>query len=421
MDCYAASPHRFSWKFVLNQARVNNSSLKILYTITAYPPAIGGAQLHTHKIVSLLSQTNRVRVITHWTENRTDWLLGTTLRAPEQVKDYEIEGVEVKQITVDTSEKISLIPYVLGYYGIKKLALDKISDVLVPKLEKYAREFDLIQNVRMGREGISYASLKVARKFDIPFVFVPLHHPRWVGWNYRESINLYRVADAAIALTNVEKQTLIELGVKEENIFVTGIGPLLADTSEPDKFRQKYSLGQDPIVLFLGQKYRYKGVEAVWLAAQKVWEKFPDLQFVFIGPRTKFSQKVFARVSDRRVLELPSVSLEEKTSALAACDILCVPSMQESFGGVYTEGWMMGKPVIGGNIPAIADVIEDGVDGLLVEQDRDRIAEKIIHLMNNPSLRTQMGEAGRQKVLEKYTWEKLAEKMKFVYNKVLQG
>ncbi len=401
---------------------MNKSTWKILCTITAYPPSVGGAQLHTHKIVSLLNQTHQISVITHWTENRTDWLLGTTLNAPKMVRNYDLDGVPVKQITLNQSERLALIPYVLGYYAIKKIAVDRISDRLLPKLEASApADLDLIHNVRIGREGISYASWKLARKLDIPFIFTPLHHPRWVGWNYREYINLYQQADGVIALTNVEKQILIELGVKPEKIFITGIGPLLADTAEPEKFRQQYSLEDAPLVLFLGQQYPYKGFKSVRDAAPEVWKQFPDTRFIFIGPRTKYSKKVFAQIKDERVIELGQVSLAEKTNALAACDILCVPSMQESFGGVYTEAWMMHKPVIGGDIPAIREVISDGVNGFLVQQDSADIAGKICQLLQNNSLREKMGAAGYQKVLEKYTWDKLAEKLESAYRQVLPG
>lgn len=396
--------------------------LKILYTITAYPPSIGGAQLHTHQIASILNQTHEVTVMTHWTENRTDWLLGTTLNAPEMANNYVLDGVTVQQISLKRSEKWALIPYVLGYYGIKPIAIDRISDLLLPKLATYAPpDLDLIHNVRMGREGLSYASLKLARKLNIPFIFVPLHHPRWVGWNYREYINLYKQADGVIVLTNSEKQILINLGVRPERIFITGIGPLIAKISHPEQFRQQYCLGGDPMILFLGQKYQYKGFKSLLAAAQKIWKNLPDARFVFIGPRTNYSEKVFAQVNDPRVLEVGKVSVEEKTDALAACDILCVPSIQESFGGVYTEGWMMRKPVIGGNIPAIRDVIDDGVNGFLVEQDAEQIAEKICQLLEDPLWRDQMGSAGRQKVLEQYTWEKLTEKIESAYQQVLQG
>jgi glycosyltransferase involved in cell wall biosynthesis len=360
-------------------------------------------------------------VITQWTENRTDWLLGTTLKAPYHLSNYELDGVEVKPITLGIKERFFLIPFVMGFYITKSISIDRISDAFVPQIQELSQGFDLIQNVRMGRENLSYSSLKVAQKLNIPFIFVPLHHPRWVGSLYHQYIQLYRQADAVIALTHVEKNILIKLGVKEQKIFVTGIGPLLSKNPEASRFRNKYSLDSHPILLFLGQKYEYKGVEAFIKSAETVWAKFPETSFVAIGPRTKFSEKFFAEVKDRRILELGKVSLEEKTDALAACDLLCVPSMQESFGGVYTEAWMMKKPAIGGNIPAIREVIDEGVNGFLVEQNPSQIADKIIELLNNPALCTQMGEAGYQKVLEHYTWEKLAEKTQSVYTQVLHG
>ena len=126
-------------------------------------------------------------------------------------------------------------------------------------------------------------------------------------------------------------------------------------------------------------------------------------------------------IKDERVIELGQVSLAEKTNALAACDILCVPSMQESFGGVYPEAWMMKKPVIGGDIPAIREVISDGINGFLVQQDSAEIADKICQMLQNTSLREKMGAAGYQKVLEKYTWEQIAANMEAAYRQVLLG
>jgi glycosyltransferase involved in cell wall biosynthesis len=59
-------------------------------------------------------------------------------------------------------------------------------------------------------------------------------------------------------------------------------------------------------------------------------------------------------VNDPRILELGSVDLQTKTDALEACTLLCLPSTQESFGGVYTEAWSFKKPVIGCDIPAVS-------------------------------------------------------------------
>ena len=394
---------------------------KILYTTTSYLPAIGGAQLHTHRLAKQISGSYPVQVITQWAEHRTDWLLGTTLRAPLQPKSYVFEDIPVELITLTSGERWRLLPYVLTYYTFKTQAITQIAASLAPKIEPFARDCVLIHNVRIGREPLSFASLKVARRLDIPFVFVPYHHPRWVGWNYREYLKLYRQADALIALTRTEKQTLIDLGVAADRIFVTGNGPNLAETADASRFREALHLPPDvPLILFLGQKYRYKGLEPLAAAAKIIWQKWPEAHFVFVGPRTPFSKKFFAGLQDRRLIEIGMVDLQFKTDALAACTLLCLPSSQESFGGVYTEAWMLGKPVIGADIPAVCEVIDDGLNGYVVQPTAEPLAKRIDHLLQNPTLAQKLGAAGQEKTLQQYSWEKLAQKTEGVYTTVLQ-
>ena len=139
------------------------------------------------------------------------------------------------------------------------------------------------------------------------------------------------------------------MGAAAERVHVIPFGPVLSDHFDGPSFRQRHGLGQFPVVLFVGQKLAYKGYrQIVEAAAPLVWAGVPDARFVFVGPRNPDSISVFERVSDPRVLELPAVDLEEKTSALAACDVFCMPSMQESLGVVYLEAWSLGKPVVAG-------------------------------------------------------------------------
>ncbi|MDX2097414.1 MAG: glycosyltransferase family 4 protein [Leptolyngbyaceae cyanobacterium bins.59] len=388
--------------------------MQLLYTLTAYLPAIGGAQMHQHQLAKQLQKRHSIQVISHWDQNRTDWLLGTTLRAPACDRDYDFEGIPIHRLGLSRAEKLRLAPYVPLYYPLMGVVLPTIADTLESHLRSYAQTADLIHNVRIGREGLSYISHRLARKYEIPFVLTPVHHPRWVGWRYRAYIDLYQAADAVIVLTEAEKQILLELGVREERLKVTGHGPILAAQADPQRFLQKHQL-TEPIVLFLGQHYRYKGYREVLQAAPLVWKQVPEAQFVFIGPPVRQSERDFTAFPDRRIHRLGAVDLQEKTDALAACTLLCLPSMQESFGGVYTEAWSFGKPVVGGRIPAIRDVVEEGVDGYLVAQDPAEIADRLCQLLQNPTQAAAMGAAGRQKVNDRYSWERLAAQTEQVY------
>lgn len=392
--------------------------MKLLYTLTAYPPAIGGAQLHQHLLAQQLHQKHPIQVITHWNQNRTDWLLGTTLKAPQKTQNYTIDHIPVHQIGISLQDKLKLLPYLPIYYPLMSLALPKIADILESYLTNYAQDKDLIHNVRIGREGLSYASYNLAKKLDIPFVFTPVHHPRWVGWRYREYIKLYQLADAVITLTNSEKKILIKLGVKEDKIHTTGVGPILAANADPEDFKQRYQINE-PMVLFLGQHYPYKGYQQLLQAASQIWQKIPETKFVFVGPTVGNSEQIYAQYQDHRIIRLGSVDLQTKTDALAACTLLCVPSTQESFGGVYTEAWSFAKPVIGCDIPAVAEVISQGVDGFLVPQESQSIAETICQVLLANNLAASLGIAGQRKVEEKFTWQRLAEKTEQIYRYLL--
>ena len=404
------------------RASTRVTSVRILYTITSYPPAIGGAQFHTHQIVSRMAHLHQVQVVAHWDKNRTDWLLGTTINAPRKPSVYSIDGVPVSLLGIPTRDQLRMLPWALAYYLFKEKSIQTISDIIENRLDPFSAGIDLIHNSRIGREGLSYASLKLARRLGVPFVFVPYHHPRWKGWNYKQYIELYRRADAVIALTESERALLVDFGVQDHKIHVTGMGPVLADDWDGTRFRSRYRIAEDqPMVLFLGQKYEYKGLTAILEATALVWKTFPHASFVFIGPRTRFSSRLFAGLEDQRVIEIGSVTLQEKTDALAACDLLCVPSTQESFGGVYTEAWMMGKPVIGGDIPAIREVISDATDGYCVAQDAQQIATKITHLLADQEAREYMGRQGRNKVLENFTWDKLFRRTEDIYKQITRN
>ncbi|HEY9076285.1 MAG TPA: glycosyltransferase family 4 protein [Anaerolineaceae bacterium] len=389
--------------------------MNLLYTITAYPPSTGGGQLHTHQLARQLASRHTVQVATLWDSHRTDWLIGTTLRAHAPGKAYVIDGVPVQRVGFNAWEKACMAPFTAVYYPLMDVCLPVLARIAERRLTDLAKESDLIHNVRIGREAWSFASLRAARRRGIPFVFSPLHHPRWQGWLYRHYLWLYRQADAVIALTGAEKRILAQMGVREERIHVTGIGPILAETSRPAAFRAQYGLGEDPLVLFLGKKFEYKGVGALLQAAELVWRDAPETHFVFMGPRTDYSRRLFGLGSDRRVLEIDEVDLQTKTDALAACTLLCLPSTQESFGGVYTEAWSFGKPVIGCDIPAVAEVIREGENGFLVHQEPGEIAARVLDLLRNPALAQQMGAAGERQVQERYTWARLAGLMEEIY------
>jgi glycosyltransferase involved in cell wall biosynthesis len=105
-----------------------------------------------------------------------------------------------------------------------------------------------------------------------------------------------------------------------------------------------------------------------------------------------------------RILNLNDLTDEEKQDALAACDVLCVPSKGESFGMVYFEAWAYGKPVVGLDLPVLRETIKANEAGILVRERFDELADAVCQLLGDFQLRHEMGKNGR-KAAQQHSWE----------------
>lgn len=394
--------------------------MRILYVSPLYPPAIGGAQIQLHMLAKAAqAQGEDVKVLTYSGKNRTDWVRFATVSA-EEPAHYEYEGVPVQRLGFSAATRAAMAPWAAGYYAAIGPATRNLARLTRPYIEELVAHCDLIHFTRIGREFLARACLDAARTQGKPFVFTPNHHPRWRGWRYLEYDKIYREADALAVYTEVEKDLLVrDVGVPAGRIHVTGVGPIVCDTCDLPAFRAESGVGEKDYILFLGQQYEYKGMAALLQAMPKVWEQHPDLRILFIGPHTPYSKDLFKGVKDPRIINLGAVPLEQKAAALAGCRFLCMPSLQESFGGVYIEAWHYGKAVIGGDIPAIRSVIDDGINGLLSTQDPEVLGSKLLDLLSAPARCDAMGAAGREKAQRVYSWDIIAQRVLAIYDGLL--
>jgi glycosyltransferase involved in cell wall biosynthesis len=106
-----------------------------------------------------------------------------------------------------------------------------------------------------------------------------------------------------------------------------------------------------------------------------------------------------------------------------AIDVLVLPSRttprwKEQFGRVLIEAQSCATPVIGSDSGAIAEVIGDA--GIVFpEGNAPAIAHAIEQLQADPQRRERLGQLGRKRVLEQFTWQRVANRMRDVYRKVL--
>jgi len=93
------------------------------------------------------------------------------------------------------------------------------------------------------------------------------------------------------------------------------------------------------------------------------------------------------------------------------CDVLVFPTIaQEALGRTAVEAMGCGGAVIASRIGGLEWVVEEGITGLLCEPgDIQGLAATIEQLLDNPALREQLGQAGRDKFLKEFTWEAVLE------------
>jgi len=171
------------------------------------------------------------------------------------------------------------------------------------------------------------------------------------------------------------------------------------------------------VVLFVGRLIPLKGVHLLLEALPELVREAPDVLVAIVGGPfygkpavTAYVRKLhrMARPWKRHVHFQPYVSHHEIPRWFAAADAAVVPSVRrEAFGLVNVEAMASGLPVVASRVGGVAEVVEDGVTGLLFDpvNARRELAERLLLLLRDEPLRLEMGRRGRERVLRQFTWE----------------
>ncbi|HRF47494.1 MAG TPA: glycosyltransferase family 4 protein [Anaerolineales bacterium] len=310
----------------------------------------------------------------------------------------------------------------------------------VPDLWRWAattaERFDLIAGMAVLYEPFVAAGQMLARRLGAPHVVYPLTHlgaeakpgadkvSRY--YTMRHQLALVARADHVITITESERSYYIARGIPAERLSVAspGVEPADAATGDAAAFRARHGLA-GPIVAFLATMLPDKGAIQVVQAIAHLAERGKPVTLVMAGNRVPVFETFFARQPDSvraNVRVLGVITEEEKRDLLAAADVLAMPSRTDSFGIVYLEAWLAGKPVIGARAWAMDEVIADGVDGLLVPfGDAEALADALAGLLDDPARRAALGAAGRAKVLARYTWAHAYARVRAAYQGLVAG
>lgn len=186
---------------------------------------------------------------------------------------------------------------------------------------------------------------------------------------------------------------------------------------------------EDRVAGIIGRLDWWKGHEYFLGAMARVLQRIPHLKGLIVGEPeiTPLGQEYFQKLQ----LLTKSLGLEDKViftgfrkdipRLMSALDVVVLSSSSpEPFGRVVIEGMAAGKPVVATAAGGVLDIIENGVNGLLVPcKDSEALARAIFQILSDPELSRQMGQAARQRVKEKFTIQHHVAAIQQLYNMIL--
>ncbi|MHA1595228.1 MAG: glycosyltransferase family 4 protein [Candidatus Baldrarchaeia archaeon] len=369
---------------------------------------VGGISSHIRELAKSLSKRGHdVTII--------------TVKKVEEAEDTNHHNVRVIRVSG------AVIP---GLKILSPLSLSDVKDALL------GEKFDII-HVHHAFIPISLYSVSVASKYGIPSVLTAhslgVAHENHYLWRFlrvfmypiRKTLeNVNRIITVSEAVRRFMKHLL-----PDYERFVVIPNAVDIEEFKPNKskeeLRRELCLPIDnPIILFVGRLVVRKGVHVLLDAFRSVVKEIPDARLVIVGKgmlRDYLEYKAKAYGIERNVDLRGYVDRENLVKLYMAADVFVCPSIfAEAFGIVIIEAMAAGKPVIATRVGGIPEIIDDGIDGILVKPHSVReLSDAIIWLLNDKSRLEAMGMNAREKVEERYSWDRVVHRVVEVYEEVM--
>lgn len=247
------------------------------------------------------------------------------------------------------------------------------------------------------------ANLKPARKWLIT------SHGADVIANFPDSLrdrynvdtilgNALNKASAVISISKIAQQSIEEIGVSKSNIkyIPNGVDIEKFLTKPSTDFRKLNDIPDNAkVILTIARYANQKNLELGIRAFAEVAELYPNLYYVFAGGETKrLLPTIKAYNLQDRVIIRERLMGDELLAAYQQSNVFISTSLWEFCPLVILESFAAGIPLIATKVAGNCDLIEDGVNGLLVESNSHvEMAEALIKLLNNESLQISMRDA----------------------------
>jgi glycosyltransferase involved in cell wall biosynthesis len=412
--------------------------LRIGFFVWEYPPRLVGglgtyAEYITHQFVELGHDVS-VFTLNPGDLRTTDILMGVDVHRPLIA---DASNVFPMFVTDDLKRWGTNIRFFNDIFIYNVLSSTKFLNALIRK-EDY--HFDVV----CVHDWLSCISgLITKNESKIPVVF-HVHSTEWgrSGGQGSEVVShlesaTAEKADKIITVSNAMQDDLVRHGWPQSKINVVwnGVDPKKYDPQKCQKgdvlgIRKKYDIPEDwNMLLFLGRLTWVKSIKNLVQAMPSVLGEYPKTKLVILGKGEEQSDVIETAnrlgVQEKVVYRFEFVPEDERILHYAAADVCVFPSIYEPFGIVSLEAMSMAKPVVVGARGVVGfreQVINSGTEqnGIHINgEDPEDIAWGIKEALSDPKRTKRWGENGRKRVLEYFTWRKVAKQTLEIYETLL--
>ena len=247
----------------------------------------------------------------------------------------------------------------------------------------------------------------------------------------------YLSADAIIAVSNGMRQDILDcypdVDPAKVHVVYNGIDTDAISKVEDNSALIKHGIDPErPYVLFVGRITRQKGIMHLLRAAELLPQEVALVLCASSPDTPELGQEVsdqIAKLSATRTGvhwlkdQLPR---SELVQVLSHSTVFACPSIYEPLGIVNLEAMACEVPVVASDVGGIPEVVVDGVTGTLVHYDENDttafeagIAKALSLVVADPELAKRMGQAGRQRAVEDFGWDRIAQETIAIYQKVI--
>jgi glycosyltransferase involved in cell wall biosynthesis len=243
-----------------------------------------------------------------------------------------------------------------------------------------------------------------------------------------------RAADLVVTLGRVMKANIVASGIPAEKILIAPNAVGGAFLEEPmDALGARRALGLPVDGLYIGtvsSLVGYEGLDDLVRAFAILAPKFPELRLLIVGDGVAgpaLREQVSELGLAHKVIFPGRVPRHLTPLYHHALDVFVVPRKDLDVTRAVTplkpvEALASARPVVGSDLPALREIIDDGGTGLLSRpEDHDDIGTKLEQLLRSQELRTRMGQAGRRNVLDNRTWIANAHALAAAYEELMEG